>query len=165
MKYILVVLFLGIGFFSNAQEVERNGKKYIVKKDRILQDGNDVTSTFSLEEQSKIKDEFSRLVEEIKLKEKEEKRFKKAEKDQKNAEKDRKRAESKQKKAEKELKQAQRINSNYEKAKKNYTQAQSKYERLKERGKLSPNDEAKWLKKLESLTEKLKKAEKRLNRS
>ena len=27
MKYILVVIFLGFGFFSNAQEFERNGKK------------------------------------------------------------------------------------------------------------------------------------------
>jgi hypothetical protein len=27
MKYILVVLFLGFGWFSNAQVVEREGKK------------------------------------------------------------------------------------------------------------------------------------------
>ncbi|PTM10738.1 MAG: hypothetical protein DA407_03155, partial [Bacteroidetes bacterium] len=138
MKYILVILFLGLGFFSNAQEVERNGKKHIVKKDRIWHEGNDVTATFSLEEQAKIKDEFSNLVEGIKLKEKEAKRLKKAEKDQKNAEKDRKRAQSKQKKAEKELKQKEKAQSNYEKATKNYSQAQSKYERLKEKGKLSP---------------------------
>ena len=68
MKYILVVLFLGLGFFSNAQEVEREGKKYVVKKDKILLDGNDVTSTFSLEEQAEIKAEFSRLADEIKIK-------------------------------------------------------------------------------------------------
>lgn len=165
MKYILVALMLGFGFFSNAQEIERNGKKYIVKKDRIFHDGNDVTATFSLEEQSKIKEEFSILKAEIKLKEKEEKRLKNIEKERKQLEKDKKRAESKQKKAEKELKQKQKLQSNFEKASKNYAQARSKYQRLKERGKLSPVDEAKWLKKIESLNEKVKKAENRLRRS
>jgi len=165
MKYILIILFLGLGFFSTAQEVEKNGKKYVVKKDKIFLEGTDVTSTFSVEEQAQLKDEFSRLAKEIKLKKEEEKRLKNAEKDQKKAEKDRKRAESKQKKAEKELKQKEKAQSNYEKATKNYSQAQSKYERLKQKGKLSPKDEAKWLKKLESLNEKVAKAEKKMKRS
>ena len=119
-------------------------KKYIVKKDRILHEGNDVTATFSLEEQAKIKDEFSNLVEGIKLKQKEVKDSKKSEK---------------------ELNQKEKAQSNYEKAIKNYSQAQSKYEKLKEKGKLSPKDEAKWLKKQESLNEKLEKAEKKMKRS
>lgn len=165
MKYILVALFLGLGIFSTAQEVEREGKKYVVKKDKILLDGNDVTSTFSLEDQAKIKAEFSKLADEIKLNEKEAKKLKNAEKEQKKAEKGRKRAESKQKKAEKELKQKEKIQSNYEKAAKNYEQAQSKYERLKEKGKLSPKDEAKWLEKIKKLNERLEKAEKKLKRS
>ena len=33
---ILVVLFLGFGWFSNAQVVEREGKKYVVKKDKSI---------------------------------------------------------------------------------------------------------------------------------
>ena len=102
MKYILIVLFLGLGFFSNAQVVEREGKKYVVKKDKILLDGNDVTSTFSVEEQAKIKAEFSKLAEEIKLKQKEEERLEKAEKERKKAEK----AQKKQKKSKKRLKKS-----------------------------------------------------------
>jgi hypothetical protein len=165
MKYILVALILGFGFFSNAQEVERNGKKYVVKKDKIFHDGNDVTATFSIEEQMKIKEDFSLLEAKMKLKEKEEKRLKNIEKERKQLEKDKKRAESKQKKAEKELKKKIKMQANFEKASKNYEQAQSKYQRLKERGKLSPVDEAKWLKKIETLNEKVKKAENRLKRS
>jgi chromosome segregation ATPase len=165
MKYIVVVLFLGLGFLSNAQVIERDGKKYVVKKDKILLDGNDVTSTFSIEEQAQLKAEFSKLSEEIKLKKKEEERIKKAEKEQKKAEKDKKRAESKQKKAEKALRQKEKIQSNYEKAAKNYEQAQSKYERLKKRGKLAPEDEAKWLEKIKKLNERVEKAEKKLKHS
>lgn len=71
MKYILVILFLGIGFFANAQEVERNGKKLIVKKGKILHGGNDVTSTFSMEEQAAIKRDFLRVAEKLKKQEKE----------------------------------------------------------------------------------------------
>lgn len=78
MKYLLILLFLGIGFFANAQKVERNGKTYVVKKGKIIHDGNDVTSTFSLEEQAAIKKEFSKLVNELKQKEKEEKRQKRS---------------------------------------------------------------------------------------
>ena len=108
MKFILVVLFLGFGWFSNAQVVEREGKKYVVKKDKILLDGNDVTATFSVEEQAKIKAEFSKLAEEIKLKKKEEERLEKAEKERKKAEKAQNKAEKEQKKAEKALKQKEK---------------------------------------------------------
>ena len=44
-------------------------------------------------------------------------------------------------------------------------QAQSKFERLKNKGKLSPNDETKWLEKIKKLNEKIEKAEKKLKRS
>lgn len=165
MKYILVVLFLGFGWFSNAQVVEREGKKYVVKKDKILLDGNDVTATFSVEEQAKIRAEFSKLEEEIKLKKKEEERLEKAEKERKKAEKAQKKAEKEQKKAEKALKQKEKAQSDYNKAIKDLEQAQSKFERLKNKGKLSPNDEAKWLEKIQKLNEKIEKAEKKLKRS
>lgn len=117
MRYLLILLFLGISFFGNAQEVERNGKTYVVKKGKIMHNGNDVTATFSLEEQAVIKKEYSKLVNELKQKEKEEKRKKKLEKEKKKAE-------NKQKKAEKELKRNEKLQSNYDKASKNYAQAQ-----------------------------------------
>ena len=158
MKYILVILFLGLGIFSNAQEVERDGKKYTVKKDKIFHNGNDVTSTFSIEEQAKIKAEFSKLTDDIKLKKKEEKRLIKAEKEQKKAEKA-------QKKAEKELKQKEKAQSNYNKAVKDLEQANKKYERLKAKGKLSPKDESKLLEKIQKLNEKIEKTQKKLKRS
>ena len=45
-----------------------------------------------------------------------------------------------------------------------YSDAQKKYEKLKNKGKLSPVDEEKWLKKLENLKENLEKNRKRANR-
>jgi len=76
MRYLLLLLFLGIGFFGNAQEVERNGKTYVVKKGKIMHDSNDVTSTFSVDEQATIKRDFSKLANDLKKKEKAEKRQK-----------------------------------------------------------------------------------------
>lgn len=93
---------------------------------------------------------------------KEEERLEKAEKERKKAQKAQKKAEKEQKKA---LKQKEKAQSDYNKAVKDLEQAQSKFERLKNKGKLSPNDEAKWLEKIQKLNGKIEKAEKKLKRS
>ena len=67
-----------------------------------------------------------------------------------------------QKKAEKELKKKEKLQKNYKKAQDNLKKAQKKYEKIKKKGKLSPEDEGKWLEKIEKLTEKVDKAKGKL---
>ncbi|MBO6605600.1 hypothetical protein [Psychroserpens sp.] len=54
--------------------------------------------------------------------------------------------------------------SHFEKTGKKLESAQRKYNKLKRKGKLSPEDEEKWIKKIEKLERKLKKAEKNMKR-
>lgn len=157
MKFLTVILMMCFGFIMHAQEINYNGTIYTVKGDSILKEGVDVTYKLSAEEQQQIKSAFNekKLLE--KASEKKGKELKKAEKKQKQAEK-------KQRKAEKALKQKQKAQSNFDKSAKKHKQAIAKYDRLKNKGKLSPEDEAKWLKKIEKLNEAHKKAQKRLKR-
>ena len=162
MKYYIILLFLAFSFSSFAQKVEKDGKTYEVKKEKIFLNGEDVTETINLEDKQTILKKAATISEELKMKEKAEKAAKKLEKENKKAEKAQKKAEKAQKKAEKELKKREKLQKNYEKAQNNLEKAQSKYEKLKNRGKLSPVDEGKWLEKIEKLTEKVEKAKKKL---
>lgn len=76
-----------------------------------------------------------------------------------------KKAQKAQKKAEKELKAKQRAQDNFEKATKKLEQNQTKYEKLKNKGKLSPNDEEKWLKSLNKYKKEVESAQKKLFKS
>ena len=155
LKVFLTAIFLFAITVSFAQKVDYNGTTYRVKGNTIFMGKSDITSTLSPEEQANIK---NRLSEQIIA----DKKLKEAEKAQKKAEKSQRKAEKKQKDAEKEIKKA-------EKAKKRYTDAQDKYEKelkkhqkLQEKGKLSPQDEIKWQKKLESLKSKIDKLKRKL---
>ena len=136
MKKIVITLLL-ISSVAFSQVEKKLGEfTKVTSFDKI-----DVTNTLSQEEQTTIK---NRLSEQIFA----EKKLKEEEKAQKKAEKRIKAAEKKQKKAEKQLKAN-------EKAKKNYADVQEKYEKelkrhkkLSDKGKLSPEDEIKWQKKL-----------------
>jgi regulator of protease activity HflC (stomatin/prohibitin superfamily) len=156
MKIWAVVLVVLLGVFGNAQEVNLKGITYKVKGDVILRDGADVTSTLSLDEQQEIKMTVEKNKEILADTKKREKNIKKAENKQKSAEK-------KQKKAEKALKQKEKAQSNFEKSEKKYNEAIEKYEKLKKKGKLSPQDEGKWLEKIEDLKKDHQKAKGKLN--
>lgn len=183
MKLWLLLLFLGLGLCGYAQEVEYEGVKYEVKEKAIFQDGKDVTSTLSAEKQQEImaiheKTKMTALEAEkaVQVAEKEqkeaekaaqklEKERKEAEKAIKKAEKAQKLAEKEQRRAEKELKRKQHAQDDFEKATKRLQQNQDKYERLKHKGKLSPNDEEKWLKRIEGYREDLDKAKRTLSKT
>jgi len=173
----VIVLFLGITLSAQAQEVDFNGTTYKVKGKTILQDGVDVTGTLSVNEQIGIREALRNqkaldeqqqkaekaLIDERKRADKAlEDERKRAERVVKKAESDLKNAEKKQKKAEKELKARDKAQSNYEKAGNKYNDAIKKYEKLKRKGKLSPNDEAKWLEKIDNLNEDISKAKRKL---
>jgi chromosome segregation ATPase len=156
MKFLgVLVLFLALTLTAQAQQVDYNGNTYKIKGKTILKDKEDVTNTLSVEDQTGI---FEALSKQKAI----EAERKEAEKAIKKAESEQKKAEKKQKKAEKELKAKEKAQSNFEDANDDYIKAISKYEKLKNRGKLSPNDEAKWLEKIQDLKEDIDKAKRKL---
>ncbi|MFD0990237.1 hypothetical protein ACFQ1R_09025 [Mariniflexile jejuense] len=155
MRLVAVLLFLGFAFSVQAQEVNVNGTTYKIKGKTILLDDADVTTTLSAEEQSGIWEAFNKQKALDKEREAAEKAIKKAEKEQKKAEK-------RLKKAEKEIKAKEKAQSKFDDANDDYNDAIKKYEKLKRKGKLSPNDEAKWLEKIADLKEDIEKAKKKL---
>lgn len=186
MKLWIIILFLGIGLVASAQEVDYNGIKYEVKGDAIFKDGKDVTSTLSLEKQKEIKTilkktgvtamEAAAAVEKEAIAkkaskdaeraaEKIEKEQKDAEKALKQAEKARKKAEKEQKKAEKALKKKQNAQDAFAKASKRLSKNQAKYDKLKRKGKLSPNEDEDWLKKLKKYGEDVADAQEKLSKT
>lgn len=162
MKFFITLLCLVFGFFVQAQEVEVNGTVYKVKGDAIFKDNVDVSETLTIEEKNNIRTNLDEKIRLEKEAEEAESKIKKAEKEHKKAEKEQKRAESKQKAAEKALKKKEKAQANFEKAGDKYEDAIKKYEKLKERGKLSPNDEAKWLKKIDNYKDDINKAKRKL---
>ncbi|TDU43181.1 hypothetical protein BXY82_0588 [Gelidibacter sediminis] len=155
MKNWIIVLFLCLGTLVSAQEVISNGKVYEVKGKSIFKDGIDITASLESSEKDAI----------FKTLKNQQKEASRAEAARKKLEKAAKKSEKAQKRAANELKKKQKAQDKFEKAAKRLEQNQEKYERLKMRGKLSPNDDAKWLKKLERYTKDLDKATKALRRS
>ncbi|WP_426432214.1 hypothetical protein ACPX19_06480 [Winogradskyella sp. HB-48] len=162
MKYYIILLLLAFSLTSFAQTVEKDGKTYEVKKEKIFLDGNEVTETLSLEEKEAILKQAATINEKLKVDEKAQKAAEKLEKEAKKAEKAQKKAEKAQKKAEKALKKKEKLQKSYENAQNDFKKAQKKYEKLKKKGKLSPVDETKWLEKIEKLSEKVEKAKRKL---
>ena len=158
MKFTVVALFLGLGLFVQAQEVEFNGATYLVKGKSIFQGETDVTNTLSVEQQIAIKAALNNQEAIAKQAQEAEKQIKKAEKNQRKTEK-------KLKKAEKELRHKKRAQAYFDKSGERYDDAVKKYNKLKRKGELSPKDEAKWLSKIEDLKKEHQKAERRLRRS
>ena len=158
VKIFIAIVSLFMVTLLSAQQIEHEGKEYRVMGEKIFLNGVEVTADLSADEQLVIKNK-------LKSKIATDKKIKSAEKAQKRAENKQKKAEKKQKQAEKDLKKREKIQQNYKNAQQKYSDAQNKYEKLKNRDKLSPVDEAKWLKKLETLKESLDKNEKRLKRS
>ncbi|PID69226.1 MAG: hypothetical protein CR989_02895 [Flavobacteriales bacterium] len=148
LQFILTLFLLLLSVTVLAQKIEYNGKEYHVKKDKIFLDGVDVTTSLNDAERTAIKTTLAeKLAREKKLKE--------AEEAQKKAEKKQKKAEKSQKKAEKKLKKRENAQKALEKSQKKHKKDMAKYEKLKRKGKLSPEDEGKWLKKLEKQKEKI----------
>ena len=155
---ILTVSFILMANMVLAQKISHEGKEYHIKGEKIFMNGVDVTNDLTPFDQNFLKSK-------LRLKISDEKKAKKLEKENKKALQKQKKAEKKQKKAEKELKQMQNAQDSYESAQKKFEQAQRKYEKLKKKGKLSPEEEVKWLDKIDKLREKVDKKEKKLKKS
>lgn len=162
IRFVLFIMLVLAASFISAQEVKINDDLYEVKKDLIFKNGVDVTNTLSDAEKSKILAAFEKKKLEIAEANEAKEKLEKAEKEQKRAEKQRKKAEQKQKKAEKALKQKEKAQTNHDRAIKKHEDAIKKYEKLKKKGKLSPEDERKWLEKIEKLNANISKTKKKL---
>jgi hypothetical protein len=127
---------------QKSKEAEKSSKKEQIEKDKERREK--LMKEQKVEERSAFKDEKK---EEKKLK-KEEEKLQKAEKEQK--------------KKEKEIKAKEKAIKSTKEAKKKLKNTQEKYKKLKDRGELSPNDEAEWLEKIEKLKEKLVKTERKV---
>lgn len=152
MKIWMIIFFLGLGITAHSQEVIKDGKVYEVKGKAIFHEGEDITADLLSDEKAEIFKTHKNLVKETKA----------AEKAQKKLEKAQKKAEKAKKKAEKELKKKEKALTKYNKAVQKLEQNQNKYQNQKNRGRLSPNDEAKWLKKLESYKKSVEKARRKI---
>ena len=165
LKYYSVLICLFLVGYAHSQEVVYKDVTYTVKKGLIYENGYDVTSTLSLEDQNKIKSVYRSNVAELKKQEEAEKRLKNQEKGRKKAEKKQREAEKKLKKIEKKLRNKEKAEKAVEQAQSNLEDAQNKYEKLSKKGKLSPNDDAKWLEKIKKLGDRLNSAKKKLSNS
>lgn len=152
MRIWMIIYFLGLGITVNAQQVIHNGKIHEVKGKVIFHEGEDITSSLHTDERESI---FKKLKKQLK-------EDKNAEKAINQRENDIKKAQKSQSKAEKALKQKQKANDKFNMASKKLNQNQDKYQKLKDKGKLSPNDEAKWLKKLEGFKKDVEKSRRKL---
>ena len=155
LKVFLTVVLLFAITISFAQKVDYNGTTYRVKGNAIFMGKNDVTSTLSPDEQANIKNRLSKQI-------LADKKLKEAEKAQKKAEKSQKKAEKKQRAAEKKIKQAEKAKDNYSDAQNKYKKELKKHQKLQSKGKLSPEDEINWQKKLEGLKNKIDKLKRKL---
>ncbi len=132
MRNWMIIFFLGLCVSINAQQVISKGKVYEVNGKAIFHDGVDITSTLLLNEKDHIY-----------------KTLKSQKKGLRSAEKTREKLEKSANNSEKALKHKKKALDKFNKATKKLEQNQRKFDRLKFKGKLSPNDEANWLKKLE----------------
>ncbi|SEP72154.1 hypothetical protein SAMN05421824_0145 [Hyunsoonleella jejuensis] len=162
MRVVVFLCFVSFSFLLSAQAVKINNDVYEVKNNIIFKNGIDVSSTISADEKSKVLAAFDKnKLETAKTKAVSEK-LENAEKDKIKAEKQQKKAEKKQKKAEQALKRKERAHSNHNKAINKHKAAVKKYEKLKKKGKLSPEDERKWLEKIEKFNAGITKTKKKL---
>jgi hypothetical protein len=145
MRIWIFIFFMSLGIIANAQHVVSEGVAYEVKGKSIFKEGIDITHSLD-------KTQKDRILKTHRTKIRSEKRAERARKKQEKA----------RKKAAKDLKRKQKAQNRYLKATKKLEQNELKYNRLKERGRLSPKDEEKWLKKLDRFKKDVEKRRKSL---
>lgn len=70
MKYYIILLLLSFSLTSFPQNVEKDGKTYEIKNEKIFLNGEDVTETLSIEERTLLLKEASVVSEKMKVEEK-----------------------------------------------------------------------------------------------
>ncbi|WP_218598291.1 glycine--tRNA ligase subunit alpha [Polaribacter sp. NJDZ03] len=151
IQSLLILISLFLAATSYAQEVVYKDTTYTVKRKSIYLSKIDVTKTLKPE---KVNEIFAiHKINEDKID-----AIKKTAKEKKASEK-------KLKKAEKALKNKVKAQKKLSKANDNLKSGIKKFNKLKKKGDLSPNDNQKWLEKIEKLKKKVAKAEKNFKKS
>ncbi|WP_170062854.1 hypothetical protein [Polaribacter butkevichii] len=145
-QFLFTLIFIFLVTISYAQDVEYKNKTYTVKRESIYLAKVDVTKTLAPEMVNEIFAIHTTNEEKIKA--------------AKKAEKEKKASEKKVKKAEKALKNKVKAQKKLSKANDKLKSGIKKYNKLKKNGDLSPNDNKKWLGKIEKLKKNVTKAEK-----
>ncbi|MEO8935027.1 MAG: hypothetical protein ABI295_12045 [Xanthomarina sp.] len=164
MKNLILILFIfGMTHHVPAQEINKDKPVYVVKDSEEAKSNTGFTEKIkedaspevliSQDSENKIKKETS------KSKKEDAATIEKYKKDLSKSKHEQKKAQEAQKKSEKALKNKEKAQGAFEKSHKKLESTQKKYQKLKNKGKLSPVDEAKWLKKIEHLKIEIKKAE------
>ena len=166
--YILALSFLILACGSSEQVIY-DGSVYGIKGDKIYKRGEKVNESLSDELKTNIRqtlDARLALEKEIEAKkealEAEQKAQEKALKDAENA---LKKAEQEQKALEKAAEKKEKLREAFIDANSKYKDQKDKYQKLHDAGKLSPNDEEKWAKRLDKLKSKMEEAERELNKN
>ncbi|RSK41762.1 hypothetical protein [Mangrovimonas spongiae] len=157
MKKLLSVVFLMFLILScgtTHKVIMDNHEVYEVKGDKIFKDGTEVTETLKKDRRDAILDTLEERLEKQEELEEQQEALEKAQKE----------AEEQQKEIEKELKEKEDAREAFFDAKEKLKDQKNKYERLHKNGKLSPNDEEKWAKKLKKLAEDVAEAKENLNK-
>jgi chromosome segregation ATPase len=165
LSLISVTLILSCG--TTHTVISDDGKVYEVRGDTFLNNGKDVTETLSSDEKKSIKSNLGDRLNGKKIadeqREQLEDQQKELEKAQDEARKKQRDLEKKQQEIEDRLKEKEDARNDFIKAKDQLKRKQKRFQRLKDKGKLSPNDIVDWEDRLKGYQEDVDKAEKKLN--
>lgn len=150
IKILIATVLLFTVTLVHAQKINHQGKVYEVKKDRIFLKGKDISQTLSATEASAIKDALRHKV-----------TLEKVQAEKKKIEKKLKAAEKEQRKTAIQAKKRAKTQAKLAKHQDKLRKETKKFETLKDKGRLSPIDEKKWLKKLDKYKVRVQKAEKK----
>lgn len=151
----LIVLSCG----SSEKVIMNDGTVYKVEGNSFYKKGKDVSENLSETEKEKI---LNTLNERLEYEKAAQERQEELEERREELEKAQEEAEAKQKALEEELEEKKEAREAFFDAKEELEKQQKKYKRLHDNGKLSPNDEEKWAKKLKDLKQELNKAENKI---
>lgn len=161
MKWIYIAtLFLIVSCGSSERVITNDGSVYKVKGDRFYNKGEEVTEQLSDIEKKRISSILEKRLEAEKLAENKQDEIAKALKDLRDKEQELK---EKQRQLEDKINRRQEAREDFFEVKKELTSVKNDYQELKDKGELSPKEEAKWKKRLKKLEKEVKEAELKVN--
>ncbi|WP_044401766.1 hypothetical protein [Lacinutrix sp. Hel_I_90] len=161
LLFIIFLVFIVASCGSTEKVITDAGAVYEVRGNHFYSNGEEVTETLTDDEKDTI---MSQLDERLDAEKEALKQKKALEEVVKEAEKTKEEAIEKQEAIERALERKEKARQTFFKAKEKLQSAKEAYERAYKKGKLSPNDEEEWAKKIESLEEDLESAQRELNK-
>ena len=155
---LITLILLSCG--SNERVITNEGKVYKVKGDLFYNNGKDVTNKLSSIEKERIQSILEKRLEAEKVAKEKQEQIEESLKQLKQREKELK---DRQNQLEDKIKKREDARDDFFEIRDNLNDVKGEYQKLKDTGKLSPKEEAKWKKRLKKLELKLNRAELKLN--